>query len=93
MCKHGTYGTVKIDGVSLNTVDACIVPIVQALNDSGFKTIASCCGHGNMPGSIALRDGREILIARNYDEARKMESVCPTDIHGVTRRKFIGESK
>jgi predicted glycosyl hydrolase (DUF1957 family) len=83
MCKQGTYGKLKLSSWGsngfelriLNTIDACIVPIVQALNDVGITTVASCCGHGNMPGSIALEDGREILIARNYDEARLMENV------------------
>lgn len=28
-------------------VDACIAPIVKALNDGGIKTLASCCGHHN----------------------------------------------
>ena len=43
-------------------VDACIAPIVQALNDAGIHTIQSCCGHGKANGSILLADGRELVI-------------------------------
>lgn len=77
MCKQGTYSSVAIKGVKLSTIDSCIAPIVQALNDAGVETIASCCGHGNYCGVISLKDGREIMIARNYEEARLMERVHP----------------
>ncbi len=43
-------------------VDACIAPLVQALNDAGIETTGSCCGHGKGDGSITLGDGRELLI-------------------------------
>ena len=73
MCVQGTYASVKIDDCILNTIDACIAPIVQALNDIGVETIASCCGHNRLCGVISLKDGRELLIANNYLEARIME--------------------
>lgn len=83
MCKYGTHASVTVSGVTINTIDACIAPIVQALNNAGIETVASCCGHGNCNGVISLSDGREILIARNWDEARLMERVIGVDIHGV----------
>lgn len=43
-------------------VDRCIAPIVRALNREGIYTVASCCGHGKIPGSIVLEDGRELLV-------------------------------
>lgn len=43
-------------------VDKCIADIVQALNDSGLSTSASCCGHNRLDGSILLRDGRSLRI-------------------------------
>lgn len=46
-------------------IDRCIAPIVQALNDAGIATIASCCGHGKIEGSIILADGREMLIRKD----------------------------
>jgi hypothetical protein len=83
MCKQGTHSTIKVISnnivVRLKTIDACIAPIVQTLNEVGIETVACCCGHGKFPGVISLKDGREILIARNYDEARLMESVIPKD--------------
>jgi len=43
-------------------VDACIAPIIIALNGAGVLTAGSCCGHGEKPGSIALQDGRELEV-------------------------------
>ncbi len=63
--------------------DPCIEPIIQALHAAGIGTVASCCGHGFMHGSIALADGRELVIARDYDEAREIDrTVTTTDING-----------
>ncbi|MCK5016233.1 MAG: hypothetical protein KAS32_04095 [Candidatus Peribacteraceae bacterium] len=69
-CKKGTFEcTVKING-HLNKkgdpiyADKCIADIVQALNDGGLSTIASCCGHQIGEGSIYLRDGRKLRINR-----------------------------
>jgi hypothetical protein len=42
--------------------DPCLAPLVKALNDGGLKTIASCCGHGTHVGSVALADGRWLLL-------------------------------
>lgn len=62
--------------------DPCIAPLVKALNDAGIKTIASCCGHGHRPPSIILSDGREIIIARDRDEAELIHNLFPVDING-----------
>ena len=43
-------------------IDWCIHPIVAALNASNIRTMASCCGHQNMPGRISLEDGRELIV-------------------------------
>ena len=45
-------------------VDACIAPIVEALNNDGILTRQSCCGHGKHDGSIELQDGRVLIIQR-----------------------------
>jgi hypothetical protein len=58
-------------------IDSCIAPIVRALNDAGIVTIASCCGHGKQPGNIVLEDGREILIAPDYETARHVSRCFP----------------
>ena len=65
----------------IKTIDACIAPIVQALNDTGLATRACCCGHGEHPGVISLMDGREVLIARTYEEAREAEEERHLEIY------------
>lgn len=78
MCKWNNTETVKLQipqAVSKRNVcevDSCIVEIVQALNDGGVLTIASCCGHGKGIGNIALRDGRELFIVPDYETAREL---------------------
>jgi hypothetical protein len=42
--------------------DPCIAPMVSALNSAGVTTIASCCGHGKNDPSIALEDGRWLVV-------------------------------
>jgi len=34
------------------SIDKCIVPYVKALNTNGIMTAISCCGHGEIDGSI-----------------------------------------
>lgn len=51
-------------------IDRCIAQLVAALNAGGIRTVASCCGHGRGPGSIALDDDRWLLILDD-DEARR----------------------
>lgn len=63
-------------------VDVEIAPIVRALNACGVATKASCSGHGYRPGSIILADGREIIIARDFNEARKIDRLFPLNING-----------
>ena len=53
-------------------LDSCIAPIVDALGQAGIGTVASCCGHGTALGTIALSDGRELIIAPDYATARAM---------------------
>ncbi len=74
MCDQGTYSEVKIvGGKVLTTIDSCIAPIIQALNTAGIETVASCCGHGWNIGSIALKGGKELLITKDWKEARMIE--------------------
>ncbi len=62
-------------------IDKCIQPIIRALNEVGMTTVASCCGHGNRPGTIMLKDGREILILPDFESGRKVDKLF-NDIHG-----------
>lgn len=45
-------------------VDACIAPIVKALQEGGIDMRGSCCGHGRTGGEIILQDGRKLIIKR-----------------------------
>lgn len=64
--------------------DPCLVPLVRALYENGFPTVASCCGHGNQPPAVALADGRWVVVMTGaefdaYHEARAQirEQVTP----------------
>jgi len=65
-------------------IDPCLNNIIKALNDSGIKTIASCCGHGRQPGSIILGDGRELIIVRDFKTTRMIEKKL--EYHGISRK-------
>ena len=43
-------------------IDPCIAPLVKELNEAGMITVGSCCGHGVEDGTIALLDGRELVV-------------------------------
>lgn len=62
--------------------DPEIADLIRALNTAGIRTVASCSGHGQRPGCIALADGRELIIARDYSEARLIERAVSVDING-----------
>jgi hypothetical protein len=76
MCNWGNTIAILIDDKIVD-VDKCIVPLVKALNNAGMKTIASCCGHGKQPSNIALEDGREIIIAPDFETGRKIDKCFP----------------
>lgn len=79
---RGDTVVVRTEGGRLVDVDSCVAPLVVLLNQHGFPTRASCCGHGFRPGLISLRDGRELVIAKDFEEARKIDRMFPLDIHG-----------
>ena len=76
MCKQGDTVLVFANG-AYRDVDRCIAPIVKALNAFDIPTVACCCGHGVRPGNIALVDGRELIIAPDYETARIAEKAFP----------------
>ena len=80
MCEWGDTVILTINGRRID-VDRCISSLVQTLNENGFETVASCCGHENRPGNIALKDGRELIISPDYKTSRKIDKIFP-DIHG-----------
>jgi len=46
-------------------IDACIAPLVDALQRSRIDMRYSCCGHGAHPGAITLQDGRCLLVMKS----------------------------
>ena len=65
-CAVGTYEhcvPMPIAG-RVRGIDLCIAPIVAALNAANIETIASCCGHGKQSGTIALHDGRWLVVCK-----------------------------
>lgn len=67
MCKWGNDVEVEnlltCDGERRTwKIDACIAPVVAALNASEVETIQSCCGHGRGSGRIDLVDGRFVQL-------------------------------
>lgn len=80
-CGYANQERVQIGAREPFYVDRCLVPLVKALWSAGFTTVASCCGHGHRPGNIALDDGRELIIAPDYESGRKIDAIFP-DIHG-----------
>lgn len=74
MCKWGEEVVLDVTVAAENShtgeaytrpfgIDACIAPIVRALNAGGITTTQSCCGHGAGPGEIVLADGRVLTIS------------------------------
>jgi hypothetical protein len=62
-------------------VDKCIAPIVMSLQEAGIDMRASCCGHNQRPGNIALADGRELIICPDFKTGREVDKLFP-DING-----------
>lgn len=97
MCERGDIQVLKLprsDG-SLEPVgvDSCIEPIVRALNDAGLRTVASCCGHGIRPGTVALADGREVLILPDFETARSVDPLWPPLALPALRSAPTGEGE
>lgn len=95
MCKHGTEVVMEVTIPASDShtgeayrksvgVDSCLATMVKALNDGGIATRACCCGHGHRVPSIALWDGRWIVVLTDA-EYRALEAQNPVDIHGEVR--------
>ena len=65
------------DGTPAVWCDPCLAPLVKALNVGGIATVASCCGHGRRPASVALADGRELLLV-DHESARVLDDLWPS---------------
>jgi len=81
MCEHGQTEVLRVNvPASLSYtgearwtfkhVDQCIAPVVSALNAAGVLTANSCCGHGKVPASIILQDGRDLTALATRVDGR-----------------------
>lgn len=59
-------------GTSTVWCDPEIVDLVGALNRGGIPTAASCSGHGEKPGWIALKDGRQLAVVPDLDGFKQL---------------------
>jgi hypothetical protein len=46
------------------SIDKCITPLIEALQNFGINMRGSCCGHGG-DGDIHLQDGRILIIKKD----------------------------
>lgn len=72
-------------------IDKCIAPIVKALQDAGIDMRGSCCGHGKREGTIALEDGRGLLIMSKKDYQKYVCKI--TSISSPIINSFLWEAK
>lgn len=74
MCEWGTDKQIKLNkpksvsGKIEISVDTCLAPLVQMLNDYGIETLACCCGHGKTAKShIRISSQNVELLALGED--------------------------
>ena len=58
----------------IDQIDACIAPIVKALQEGEIDMRGSCCGHGIMDGDIHLQDVIILIIKKDGDKYLKKRS-------------------
>jgi hypothetical protein len=84
MCEHGTTVDVLVpipadlawEGEltwKIKPVDACIAPIVKALNEGGVLTRSCCCGHGARRPEIILADHSRLVLLAARDAPPPVE--------------------
>ena len=92
MCEWGKTVRVKLckpqRGSCFVDVDECIAPLVQALNDAGIETIASCCGHGHILGNVILRDDRVLEIHPEFSVWIEQQN-NKVNIHGESIKELV----
>lgn len=68
------------DGRPTVWCDPEIVDLVDALNNGSLATVASCSGHGEKPGFIALADGRVLMLYSSLEPAEvSLSRPTPSD--------------
>ncbi|KKK75097.1 hypothetical protein LCGC14_2877150 [marine sediment metagenome] len=61
-------------------IDSCLIKEIEILNQSGFKTILSCCGHGKYDATVLVRDELNLVYElytetylRAYDPKKRKQ--------------------
>lgn len=54
-----------------------------------IPTVASCSGHGEREGGIALKDGRELIIAKDFDGARRIDRLIQPRLNKDEHTKLL----
>ena len=78
MCIHGDLEEMVLNHRKVN-VDKCIAPYVKALNTNGVQTAMSCCGHGEIDGSIMT----------TYKGEYRLIIICPPGMESLERFKIV----
>ena len=83
MCEHGVTVPMPIAG-RVRDIDSCLALLIATLNTvPKYATVACCCGHGKMPGSVLLADGRAlVLMTREQHDAYFAASPSPLAAEG-----------
>lgn len=81
MCEWGNDVQVTLPSGKMVDVDSCIAAFVDRLNKAGIDTVASCCGHGKLPPTIALKGDRWMMLMDRATRER-LEATFGVDIHG-----------
>ena len=85
--------TIRRDGKKKRiNVDRCIAELIAALNEAGFYTEASCCGHGIRPITIALTHNRWLIIC-NDEQRQEIDRVFPSLLEGTAHSPGKNTSK
>ena len=78
MCVHGDTEEMVLNARRIN-IDKCIAPYVKALNTNGVQTAMSCCGHGEIDGSILT----------TYKGETRLIIICPPGIESKERFRDV----
>ena len=78
MCAWGDTEEIVLNHRRVN-IDKCIVPYVKALNTNGIQTAMSCCGHGEIDGSILT----------TYKGEYRLIIICPPGLESLKRFKDV----
>ena len=89
MCKMDDTVVLQLDNLKSKRrpegkidVDRCIAPLIKILNENGYDTRSCCCGHGNKPTSIALKDERRMIILPDDETGHYVDHLFPYRIDG-----------